>query len=117
MRPEPKDHELRMCVGGLIGLVHGNVALGDDLNDLIRNLSRQYIRHHAVGLPQLVIGGGSPFDIVVPARRDSFVRGQNNYRGDRRVFQLQAACGRLGHVCFEYNPCKQEMFNYVVISV
>jgi len=95
----------------------GNVVLRDDLSDLIRNLSRQYIRHHAIGLPQIIIGSGSPFDIVVPARRDSFVRGQNNYRGGRRVFQLQAACGRVGHVCFEYNPCKQEMFNYVVISV
>ena len=53
-----------MCVGGLIGLVNGNVVLGDDLSDLIRNQSRQYIRHHAVCLPQLDIGGGSPFDIV-----------------------------------------------------
>ena len=74
MRPKPKGHELRMCVGMLIGLVDGNVVLRDDSSDLIRSLSRQYILHHAVGMPQLVIGGGSPFDISVPARRDFFVR-------------------------------------------
>ena len=69
-------------------LVDGNAILGDDLSDLIRSMSRQYIRHHVVGLPRLVIGGGISFDIVVPFRRDSFIKGQNNYCGGRRVFQL-----------------------------
>ena len=54
----------RRVMRQVIGIVDGNVVLGDNLSDSIRDLSRQYIRHHAVGLPQLVIGGGSPFDIV-----------------------------------------------------
>jgi hypothetical protein len=81
-------------------------VLGEDLSDLIRNLSRQYICHHAVGLPQLAIGGNDAFNTVAPARRDSFVRGESYYRGGRRVFQLQTTCGRVGHGCFEYNPSK-----------
>jgi hypothetical protein len=87
LRPKPQGHELREYVGMLTGIVNGDVAIGigDDLIDLIFNLSRQYISQRAVGLSQFLISGGTPFDILVLARRYFFVQGHNNYRGGRRV--------------------------------